>query len=205
MTIKKLLNYGMLSLTLVSLSACSLLNQNKKSATDTTTSASQLKPENEAWRLNFNNITLGDIANEGKGGASLADLKNLYGEPENHTTRPGGDVTLDVYTWRKGQTTVVAQLYNDSTIAKSISNFRFIRKDTVGLKDFEKLTNGMTFTNVTSLLGEPDVMSRARSSNGEVVTAIWSSGLKSDNSNPNIELEFNDDKLSTKSQFGLKN
>lgn len=190
---------------LLFLNACSMMTSNKTSSSDTTTTASQIKPKNENIRLNFNKVKLGVIDNDGKGGTSLKELEALFGQPDEHTTQQGGDVTLDVYTWRKDETIIVTQLYADSTIAKSISNFRFIRENNVGLTEYDKIKNGMSFQEAIEKLGEPDVMSQAVSSDGEEISAIWSSGIKSNNTNANIQLDFKNNSLTNKSQLGLVN
>lgn len=200
MKLKKIWQFAMILLTIVTLSAC----QTKKNTDLSETKASQIKPQNEEMRLNFNKIGLANIGDEVTGGTTLEELKALFGEPESHTTQNGGDVTLDVYTWRKDETTLVTQLYDNHAIARAISNFRFIRKPKITIKTFDSLTNDMSFSNAITILGDPDVMSQSVSSNGEEITAIWSSGFKSSNLNSNIELKFTNNQLKTKKQYGLK-
>ncbi|WP_341931548.1 DUF3862 domain-containing protein [Streptococcus pluranimalium] len=205
---KKLLLITTITLALISLSACSS-NKNTKSQTNKealTTLQSKTEPQqNPQVRLKFNDIKTATAANDFKGGTSLEQIKALYGEPKSHETKPAGDVTLDVYTWDIDGVIISAQLFEDSTIARAISNFAFDRKQTVTKKIYdEKLPNNLTFTEVTEIIGQPDVMSQAVSSDGEQLQALWSSNLKGKDNTRQIELIFKNGKLSEKSQKGLE-
>ncbi|HEN4396809.1 TPA: DUF3862 domain-containing protein, partial [Streptococcus agalactiae] len=54
------------------------------------------------------------------------------------------------------------------------------------------------------LLGEPDDISQAVSSDKEELQAAWISGIQSSDSDPGINLTFENDKLTNKQQHGLK-
>ncbi|WP_438477730.1 DUF3862 domain-containing protein [Streptococcus pluranimalium] len=205
---KKLLLITTITLALISLSACSS-NKNTKPQTNKealTTLQSKTEPQQDPQvRLKFNDIKTATAANDFKGGTPLEQIKALYGEPKSHTTKPAGDVTLDVYTWDVDGVIISAQLFEDSTIARAISNFAFDRKQTVTKKIYdEKLPNDLTFTEVTEIIGQPDVMSQAVSSDGEQLQALWSSNLKGKDNTRQIELIFKNGKLSEKSQKGLE-
>ncbi|WP_438835270.1 DUF3862 domain-containing protein [Streptococcus pluranimalium] len=205
---KKLLLITTITLALISLSACSS-NKNTKPKTNKealTTLQSKTEPQQDPQvRLKFNDIKTATAANDFKGGTPLEQIKALYGEPKSHTTKPAGDVTLDVYTWDVDGVKISAQLFEDSTIARAISNFAFDRKQTVTKKIYdEKLPNDLTFTEVTEIIGQPDVMSQAVSSDGEQLQALWSSNLKGKDNTRQIELIFKNGKLSEKSQKGLE-
>ncbi len=205
---KKLLLITTITLALISLSACSS-NKNTKPKTNKealTTLQSKTEPQQDPQvRLKFNDIKTATAANDFKGGTPLEQIKALYGEPKSHATKPAGDVTLDVYTWDVDGVKISAQLFEDSTIARAISNFAFDRKQTVTKKIYDgKLPNDLTFTEVTEIIGQPDVMSQAVSSDGEQLQALWSSNLKGKDNTRQIELIFINGKLSEKSQKGLE-
>lgn len=207
MTLKKPLTLITLSLALVSLTACS--NSQSKTHHSTkkalTTLQSESKPSQDPKvRLQFNDIKTATVQDSFKDGSTLEQVKAFYGEPKTHTTKPAGDVTLDVYTWNIDNATITVQLYKNSTIAKAISNFAFERKKTITKAVYtEKLQNDMTFTRATEILGQPDVLSQAVSSDGEQIQALWSSNLKGNDNTKQIKLIFKDGKLSEKSQQGL--
>lgn len=205
---KKLLLITTITLALISLSACSSNKNTKLQANKEALNTLQSKTEPQQdpqVRLKFNDIKTATAADDFKGGTPLEQLKALYGEPKSHTTKPAGDVTLDVYTWDVDGVIISAQLFEDSTIARAISNFAFDRKQTVTKKIYdEKLPNDLTFTEVTEIIGQPDVMSQAVSSDGEQLQALWSSNLKGKNNTRQIELIFKNGKLSEKSQKGLE-
>ncbi|MGT2831979.1 DUF3862 domain-containing protein [Streptococcus halotolerans] len=208
MIFKKILPVATLSLALISLSACSTnkdTNPNAKKKELTTIQSKSEPRQDPQVRLKFNDIKTATAANDFKGGTSLEQVKALYGEPKSHTTKPAGDVTLDVYTWEIDGATISVQLFEDSTIARAISNFAFERKQTITKKIYDnKLPNDLTFTEVTEILGQPDVMSQAVSSDGEQLQALWSSNLKGKDNTRQIELIFKNGKLSKKSQHGLE-
>ncbi|MEQ9763655.1 DUF3862 domain-containing protein [Streptococcus jiangjianxini] len=208
MIFKKILPVATLSLALISLAACSTnkdANPNAKKKELTTIQSKSEPRQDPQVRLKFNDIKTATAANDFKGGTSLEQVKALYGEPKSHTTKPAGDVTLDVYTWEIDGATISVQLFEDSTIARAISNFAFERKQTITKKIYDdKLPNDLTFTEVTEILGQPDVMSQAVSSDGEQLQALWSSNLKGKDNTRQIELIFKNGKLSKKSQNGLE-
>ncbi|MGV3006410.1 DUF3862 domain-containing protein [Streptococcus pluranimalium] len=210
MNFKKLLPITTITFTLalISLSACSSNKNTKPQANKEALNTLQAKTEpqqNPQVRLKFNDIKTATAANDFKGGTPLEQIKALYGEPKSHETKPAGDVTLDVYTWDVDGVIISAQLFEDSTIARAISNFAFDRKQTVTKKIYdEKLPNDLTFTEVTEIIGQPDVMSQAVSSDGEQLQALWSSNLKGNDNTRQIELIFKNGKLSEKSQRGLE-
>lgn len=205
---KKLLLITTITLALISLSACSSNKNTKPQANKEALNTLQSKTEPQQdpqVRLKFNDIKTATAADDFKGGTPLEQIKALYGEPKSHTTKPAGDVTLDVYTWDVDGVIISAQLFEDSTIARAISNFAFDRKQTVTKKNYdEKLPNDLTFTEVTEIIGQPDVMSQAVSSDGEQLQALWSSNLKGKDNTRQIELIFKNGKLSEKSQKGLE-
>lgn len=198
-----------LSLLLISLTACS--NKNKEAtspSSDTELLTSSSKTEHEDVRLNFNKIVLAQAANEFKGGTTLEELKAIYGEPTSQSQTPAGDVTLDSYTWNFDSVVVTVQLFENSSIARSISNFVFSRKATIDQKMYDKLENGMTFKQAIEILGEPDDFSQAVSSDKVELQAMWVSGFKSESNSDqsrsaSITLSFENDALTQKSQTGL--
>lgn len=205
---KKVLPLATVSLMMLSLSACSTPNNAPKNTPKKAISSlqSQAEPKQDPQvRLNFDNITTATVEDNFKGGSTLDDIKAIYGEPTSYETKPAGDVTLDVYVWKIDDVTINAQLFEDSTIAKSISNFAFDRKATITKAIFDdKLSNDLTFSQATDILGFPDVMSQSVSSDGEHIQALWSSNLKGNQKGKQIELNFKNGILSNKTQHGLK-
>lgn len=208
---KKVMSLASLALVIMVLAACS----NKQSQKTTTRSSLQVeqpwlaeesKPNHEDVRMKFEQIKLGAEANEFQGGSTLEELTALFGQPSNHETKPAGEnVTVDVYTWNFDQVVVSVQQYQNSAISRSISNFNFVREERVTLDDYKSLTEGMTLEQVIEKLGRPDVMAQVVSTGKSETQAIWSSGLKKGGnvSNANIELIFEQDGLTKKSQNGL--
>ncbi|MBM7637108.1 DUF3862 domain-containing protein [Streptococcus saliviloxodontae] len=201
---KKLYYVTALVLASLSLAACSNTNNQTKTTT-TSSSTNQIQAKNQDVRLSFNKVTTGTAANNFQGGSTLEQLVALFGQPTTHEQRQAGDATVEAYTWQIDAVSIEAQLYNNSTIAKSISNFSFIRDAKTSLADYQKLKVGQTtYSQAVQLLGEPDVMSHAVSSDAEQGQAIWTSGLKGE-SGTQIQLTFTNSVLATENQVGLTN
>ncbi len=198
---KKMFKGLVLLIMLLALSACQKESSSAPKESEATTSLRETK--NLDFRLAFNKIKITQNQTDFSGGSSLAELKSLFGEPQKTEQKPAGDVTLDVYTWTKDDSTVVVQLFKDSAIARSISQFSFNREAKIGLKDFNQLKEGISYTKAKELLGEPDLLSQAISSDRYDTQAVWTSGLKSQSTSPTIELKFENDKLTSKQQKGL--
>lgn len=198
--IKQILKLSTLFLCAMTLIACS--KQEQTPETTSSVPSQQIVAKHSDVRLKFNEIVLAKADQEFKGGTNLAKLKELFGEPASHEQTPAGDVTLDVYHWKFEHVDVIVQLYQDSAIVRSISNFYFIRDPKIDVKTFEKLTDGMTYRQAVDLLGEPDVLSQAVSSDKEELQALWVSGLKTEDQ-AQIQLLFENNALKTKKQSGL--
>ena len=189
---------------LLTTTAC---NKKKKTTSSSSSSNITLQSSSETphknIRLNLNSVHIAHAADQFQGGTTLEQLKNLFGEPSKSDQVPSGNATLDLYTWTFDKVIVTVQLFQDSTIARSISNFTFIRDATITSKKYNQLTNGLTYEQVVSILGEPDNLAQSASSDSENMQAVWNSGIKSKISNPYIELTFVNNSLTNKNQAGL--
>ncbi len=189
---------------LVALVACTAEDgSSEASGTSISSSLSAQQNPTAAYkeqRLAMDKVSYGVQANNFAGGSSIATLTSYFGQPTKTEQTPSGNVTLDVYTWQLGQVKIQASLFQDSTVALSISNFYFTREETITKKTSQKLTKGMSYDKVEALLGKPDDYSKAVSSDGEEMQALWVSGLRSQKSNPRITLTFKNgslDKITT--------
>lgn len=205
MTIKKLVNILLIPTLCLSVAACSNKTEKSKKTDDKTVldkKTNQVAPQQEK-RLAFEKIKVASSKNQFKGGSTLEELKELYGEPSKHEQKPAGNVKLDVYIWKFDRVEITINMFQNSTIVKSIANFAFARDLNISLKDYNKVKKGMTYNQVTKILTEPDDYTMATSSDRDQIQAIWISGLKSNVRGANITLVFENDKLVTMSQKGL--
>lgn len=162
-----------------------------------------IKKDNQV-RLKFNDIKTATAANDFKGGSTLENIISMYGKPNSHKKQKSGNVTLDVYNWNLKGIQINIQLLDDSTIARSISNFSFERKQTITKEIYDRqLPEGIDFKKAVEVLGQPDVMSQAVSSDSEEIQAVWTSNLKGTNHGRQLQLIFTNNKLSKKTQNGL--
>lgn len=164
------------------------------------------KNNHEDIRMKFEQIKLGEEANEFQGGSTLEELTALFGQPNSHETKEAGEnVTIDAYTWNFDEVSLSVQQYKNSAISRAISNFQFNREERITLDDYKALTEGMTLEQVIEKFGKPDVMAQVVSTGKAETQAIWSSGLKkgADVNGANIQLIFEQGALTKKSQNGL--
>lgn len=160
--------------------------------------------EHQDIRAKFEKVTLAKADSGFTGGTTLEELTDLFGEPASHSTRPAGNVSLDSYVWKFDHVAVTIDLYENSSILKTIANFAFQRDLSLSQKEYKKLQKGMTYAEVKKLLTEPDNYSQASSSDKESLQAIWISGLKTHVNGANISLSFENDQLTEMSQVGLE-
>lgn len=188
-----------------SMVSCGKNSENKTSSKDKPSliAKSQETAPHQDKRLAFEKIHIASADQEFKGGSSIEDLTSLFGNPSKHEKKPAGNVTLDNYTWTFDKVTIQANMYQNSTIVKSIANFAFNRKPKISLKDYNKLQKGMTYNQVTKILTEPDDYTHASSSDKIQLQAVWISGLKTNTQGSHINLLFENDKLIQLSQRGL--
>lgn len=165
---------------------------------------SLMKTENVDFRLNFNKIKVSEDRTAFTGGTNLEELKKLLGEPVKHEKKPAGEVTLDSYTWERDGAAIVVHLYQNSTVARSITNFSFKRKAKISQSDFQKLQTRTSYKQVIEQLGEPDVLSQSVSSDKSEIQAVWTSDLQTESESADITLYFENDLLKNKFQNGLK-
>ncbi|GEM_PF-312143 len=207
-TFAKLSKITILGLLCLSLISCGNESSNKNSNPTSSdkpslTPAKKQTADHQDKRLAFEKIKVATSQNQFKGGTTLQELKELYGEPSKHESKPAGNVNLDNYTWNFDQVTIHVNLFQDSTVVKNIQNFAFVREPFISLKDYQKLKKGMTYSEVTKIIAEPDDYTTASSTDVVQVQAIWLSGLKTNSGNANIQLLFENDKLTKISQQGL--
>ena len=198
----KLLQAGAAGICCLLLLGCQAKESQPKNAKPSD-QASLMKTENADFRLNFNKIKVSEDRTAFTGGTNLEVLKELLGEPVKHEQKPAGDVTLDSYTWEKNGAAIVVHLYQNSTVARSITNFSFKRKAKISRSDFQKLQTNASYKQIIEQLGEPDVLSQSVSSDKSEIQAVWTSGLETKSESAAIQLYFENNLLKNKSQNGL--
>lgn len=205
MKTQKSITLLLLSVLCFSLGACSIKESNaSKKGEKTALTAKKNEPaSHQDKRLAFEKIKVATAQEQFKGGTSIEELKELFGEPSSFEQKPAGNVTLDHYTWTFDRVSIEVNLFENSTIVKSITNFAFNRDLNISLKDYNKIKKGMSYNEVTKILTEPDDYSHASSSDKSQLQAIWVSGLKTKTRGSHISLLFENDQLIEMSQTGL--
>ncbi len=205
MTKKHLLTLLLISFFTSFLVACSTPKDKEPQPSDSEIITPRLhQAAHQDKRANFEKIKLATVDSSFTGGTSLEELISLFGEPSQHDPKTAGEVTIDAYTWQFDQVTLTVNLYQNSSIVKTISNFTFARELGLSQKEYQQLQKGMSYEDVKKILTEPDNYSQASSSDHQTLQAIWVSGLKTDTSGANISLVFENNQLTEMSQVGLE-
>lgn len=199
---KKIVLLSLVSLFL--LSACQYFDK-KEVKPNENQAVKQIKAVDEEQRLKFNQIKLGRLASEFKGGSTIEEMIQLFGQPTTQEKIPAGEnIELDSLTWQFEQASLSIRFFENSAISRSISNFEFIRDGRISLDDFEALEDEESYKTIIDRFGQPDVIAESISSESEHIQAIWTSNLLYDKNNPFIELTFENNILVKKVQNGLK-
>lgn len=195
---------GLLGLSVMTLVACGKDDKSADTVNNDTALVQQIKAPQEDKRLIFNQIKLGRIATDFKGGSTIEEVKAMLGEPlSSEKVEAGKDIFLDSLNWQFDGVSITARFFENGAISKSISNFAFIRDAKISLTDFEAIPEEEAYQKLFDQFGQPDVMSESVSSDSEQVQAIWTSNLYRDKTDAFMELTFENKVLVKKVQNGL--
>lgn len=204
MTFKKISLVAATSLAALSLTACgaSTSSQSSSSSKSATTSASS-KSTNKVNESNFNKIKIGS------NGSTIKQVQALFGKKASQTSEVQvSGTTAKNYTWSglEGGNTVSGisvAFANGKAVQKTITGKKVTRPKKISQADFEKVQTGMSESQVKKLLGEPDTFSYAVINGQSIDVFSYTTGVKGD-AGANAMFTFNNDAVTTKSQFGLQ-
>lgn len=154
-------------------------------------------------RNNFDKIMVGDMANMGEGGSTIDDLKKMFGEPNSTSTSQIDGVNSQDLTWNKSGITITIQFIENKAVARSITGFQYLRKDVIGLKEYNTLADGTSYDQVVSQFKQPDSITETIIMGSKTTMATWVTGVKG-SFGSNMVLTFTDNSLSGKAQSNLK-
>lgn len=205
MTFKKIALVAATSLAALSLTACSTStsSQSSSSSKSTAASSSSSKSANKINESNFNKIKIGD------NGSTIKQVQALFGKKASQTSEVQvSGTTAKNYTWSglEGGNTVSGisvAFANRKAVQKTITGKKVTRPKKISQADFEKVQTGMSESQVKKLLGEPDTFSYAVIGGQSIDVFSYTTGVKGD-VGANAMFTFNNDAVTTKSQFGLQ-
>ncbi|BDR55880.1 DUF3862 domain-containing protein [Xylocopilactobacillus apis] len=162
----------------------------------------------------FSAIKLGDTAQNGTGGDTVADLKKKIGEgyKEDSINYQGKDATK--VSWG----TVIGITEGSGTMIIGVKNgtdYRVVSKTSVGISSdtkrdkitllqFNQLqTNGLTGEKAVQLLGQPNAMTESHIGGKVFTSYTWNTNLQGDK-NAFLTISFTDGVATAKNQQGLK-
>lgn len=169
----------------------------KSTVENVTTASSETKAEVETTKEdskvnyeNFLNIKMG---------SSLADVESMLGEGNEQSSSEVGGIKTAVYLWNGSSlSNVNVTFQNDEVMGKAQIGLKGWNSN-VTLDMYNQIEEGMSLDEVSSILGEGQLMSQAKILDMETLMYVW---LNSDGSD--IGCTFTDDKMDMKTQTNLE-
>ena len=116
------------------------------SKTDKTSSNTSKKESGKITRADFDSIKLGDLMENGNGGAKLDDLKAQFGNPSSTSSSTTNGVKTDLVTWTNVEggwgANVIVSFTDGNAFSKNLTGFKLGRKQKITLADFNAFQDG---------------------------------------------------------------
>lgn len=182
-------------------------NSGNKTTTSKTATSSSKKEGGKITRTEFDSIKLGDLMQNGNGGAKLDDLKSKFGNPSSTSSSTTNGVKTDLVTWTNVEggwgANVIVSFTDGNAFSKNLTGFKLGRKQKITLADFNAFQNGTKYADFTSKWGQPDYYNESLIGGQKNVVAGYTSGVKGDLGS-NFNVTFTNDALSGKTQSNMK-
>lgn len=157
---------------------------------ETTTVAETTKEASKITYENFLNIKMG---------STLADVEALLGKGSELSSSEVSGIKTIIYQWNgSGLSNMNVTIQNDEVAGKAQLGLKD-GNENVTLDKYNQVKEGMSFEEVTAILGEGELMSQTKILDMESIMYTWAN---SDGSNMNCT--FTGDKMQMKAQFNLK-
>lgn len=177
------------------------------SKTDKSSSSTSKKDSGKITRADFDSITLGDLMQNGNGGAKLDDLKAKFGNPSSTSSSTTNGVKTDLVTWTNVDggfgASVIVSFTDGKAFAKNLTGFKLSRKQKIDLAAFNSWQNGMKYADFTAKYGQPDYYDETLIGGTTTIVAGYTSGVKGD-LGANFNVTFDNGALTGKTQSSMK-
>lgn len=184
-------------------------SKNESKSSVSAKSSSQ-KNEEVDLKANFDKLTVGDLMTNGAGGANLAEVKALFGEPDttSESTIEGISTKMMVWSSLKGGSLLSsfsASFANDLLVSKAITGLKVSKHAEISLNQFNSISTAGDFTEdqARNEFGEPDSISTTLI-NGQTQNLLsWTKYVVGD-TGANFSITFDNNIASNKSQLNMK-
>lgn len=208
MKLRKVVLISTAALLSISLAACSN-NTSKDNSSKTTQTSKKSSSEDKTisqdkeFRNKFDQIKVGDLMAQGKGGYTKSQVKKLLGEPDSTNSEKTDGIKTSGATWNKGNVSIIVAYVGKNAVSKEISGFKWTgRPAKLDKKAYENIKDGSSYESAVKKYGEPDGLNESLIMGKKTVIASWLTGVKGDN--PTVSLTFENNKLTAKTQTDLK-
>lgn len=178
-----------------------------KTSKKTVAASSSKKDDGKITRKQFDAIKIGDLMSQATDGATVDELKQQFGEPKSTSSSTTQGIKTDILTWTNVEggfgANVIVSFTDNHAFGKNITGFKFNRDKKISLDDFNSLADGTSYSDVVSKFGEPDGYNETLIGDQKTVITSYMSGVKGD-LGANFNVTFTNDKVSGKSQSGMK-
>lgn len=156
----------------------------------------------------YNNIKIGDLANNGDGGDTLKSIKSKFGKPASSSSSTIKNVKTESYTWNKianadFTSSLVVEFVDGNAVDKAISGLKVKRSNKLDLAAFDSIENGSNESDVLKLVGKPNGYSENIVSGLKTKMIMYTSDIKGD-AGANFNVTLQGDSVTAKSQISMK-
>ena len=165
----------------------------------------QTSIENARLLSVFTKVKLGDIAKEGQGGTSYKKVKKMLGsKPTNTSSSEVSGIESEISNWHYAGLDLSFTFVNKHVVGRSLNRLRWKRsRSPITRKSYRKLDNGTTSDYVLKKWGMPDEITQLFILGNYQTKYTWFTGIDGDLGS-NVSVDFTGNKLTGKSQYGLK-
>lgn len=157
----------------------------------------------------FEEISVGEIANDDMGGSSKEDWTEVFGEPSRTTYNNTEDQEVVIYTWTKPvqeaeKSVLTVRFIDDMAISKSVIGLASEGSYIANTNVFERISieGNYNYSLSKQDLGQPDGITESKTDGKNIRTVSWIA-KSGDGQGANMTIIFEDDIAVEKSSSGL--
>lgn len=189
----------------------SKVEQKKKPKKDSSSSVytnqngDQTTTENAELISLFSKVKLGDVSDKGHGGSSYKKIKQMLGSgPSSTASSEVSGIETELATWKYKGLTLVFTFVNKRAVGRTITGLRWKRhRKLITRKSYAKMSNGIASEDALKKWGVPDEITQIQVLGEFQAKYTWFTGVNG-NLGANVSLDFTNQRLTGKSQYGLK-
>lgn len=165
----------------------------------------QTSSANEKLLEKFNNVKFGDLKNDGLGGTTYTQIKEIFNSGPSRKVAPSklAGVSVKFLGWVYDDMTITFFFVKNRVVGSDISRFRWKRrKTTFDRASFKKLKNGADKNAIFKKFGKSDEVNQIKFRGKNKAIYMWFTGIKG-KKGAFVSLSFTNNKLTGKAKSGF--